>query len=84
MTVGTIIASHRVMRDGARVGYLYREPPDSSLDSGWRVFSGDESEAYVDDADNFAIYNASTILEHAPELAERPSPDRDQTRARTR
>jgi hypothetical protein len=47
--IGYVIVSNRVMRDGLPVGYLYREQPDSPEDSGWRVFSGDESADYADD-----------------------------------
>jgi hypothetical protein len=56
------------MHDGLRVGYLYREKPDNADDSGWRIFSGDETQAYADDAANFALYNASTIVELDPSL----------------
>jgi hypothetical protein len=51
------------------VGYLYRENPDNQDDSGWRVFSGDETQEYADDAANFAMYNATTILEIDPSIA---------------
>jgi hypothetical protein len=37
-------------------------------DSGWRVFSGDETQEYADDAQNFAMYNASTILAIDPSI----------------
>ena len=68
MEVGYIIASHRVTKDGMKVGYIYREQPDNEKDSGWRVFSGDESQEYVDDPRNFAMYNASTIIKMDPEI----------------
>jgi len=68
MKIGYVTVSNRVMIDGARVRYLYREPPDSDDDSGWRVFSGDESQEYADDPSNFALYNASTLLAQAPEV----------------
>lgn len=69
MKLGYIIASHEVARSGKRVGYLYRERPDNELDSGWRVFSGHESQAFADDAGNFAMYNASTIVQIDPSIA---------------
>ena len=69
LRLGWIIASHRVMRAGLPVGDCYREAPDGPGDSGWRMFSGDESQAYVDDPDHFAMYNASTVVEHDPALA---------------
>jgi hypothetical protein len=70
MKIGYIIASHEVGQRRRRVGYLYREEPDNATDSGWRVFAGDESQEYADNADNFAMYNASTIVEIDPSIAE--------------
>lgn len=64
MKIGYIIASNEVMVDGKPVGYLYREEPDDEGDSGWRVFSGEESQEYADEASNFAMYNASTVTAH--------------------
>ncbi len=69
MKIGYIIASNKVARERQPIGYLYREEPENQNDSGWRVFSGEESEEYADDAANFAMYNASTILEIDPSIA---------------
>jgi hypothetical protein len=66
---GYIIATAEVAQKRKPVGYLYREPPDSELDSGWRVFSGEEQQEYVDDPGNLAMYNASTIVEIDPSIA---------------
>lgn len=69
MKIGYVTVSDRVMRDGCRVGYLYREQPDSEDDSGWRVFAGDETQQYADDPNNFALYNATTLIALEPALA---------------
>ncbi len=77
MKIGYIIASNDVMLGGQRIGYLYREAPDEGGDSGWRVFSGAESQEYSDDPANFAIYNASTVVRHDPSIRavlDRPAP----------
>jgi len=66
--LGYIIASKRVSEDRQPVRYMYRDVPDNGLDSGWRVFSGTEDQAYADVAGNFAMYNASTILEIDPSI----------------
>ena len=66
--VGYIIASKHVSEQRMRVGWLYREEPDDEGDSGWRVFSGYEDQAYVDTASNLALFNASTILEIDPSI----------------
>lgn len=70
MRIGYVTVSNRVIMDGMPVGYLYREVPDEDGDSGWRIFSGDEAQEYADVPENFALYNASTILEIEPRLIE--------------
>lgn len=45
-------ATDRILVDGCRVGYCYREEPeegDENWDSGWRFTAGDESDSYMDD-----------------------------------
>jgi hypothetical protein len=61
---GACIASDRITVDGCPVGYMYRETPDNSTDSGWRFFAGDESQEYADNADNFMLYNINTIANY--------------------
>lgn len=46
----------------------YREAPDFDGDSGWRFFSGDESQAYVDDPANSAVHDVNTIANYDPEI----------------
>lgn len=66
MKIGHIVASNEVMVDGKQIGYLYREAPRDDLDSGWRVFSGEETDDYLEESGNFALYNAATVLECSP------------------
>jgi hypothetical protein len=47
---------------------MYRETPESPIDSGWRFFSGEESQAYADHADNFAMYDINTIANYDPTI----------------
>lgn len=61
---GSCIASDRITVDGKAVGYMYREEPHSAIDSGWRFFAGDESQAYADQAENFAMYDVNTIANY--------------------
>jgi hypothetical protein len=68
MKIGYIIASHEVATARKPVGYLYREEPDNVNDSGWRVFSGEETQEYADNAENFSMYNASTIVTIDPSI----------------
>ncbi len=65
---GACDASDRITVDGARVGYCYKEEPDGGPDSGWRFFAGDESQAYADDPNNFAMYDVNTIANYDPSI----------------
>ena len=66
--MGYVVASHRVMLEEQPIRYAYREAPSDADDSGWRIFSGDESTEYVDDPKNFSLYNAATLLKRDPAL----------------
>jgi hypothetical protein len=62
------IVSARVARDRQPVGWMYREDPDHSDDSGWRVFAGDETDAYIDDPSNATALPLRDLLEADPAL----------------
>jgi hypothetical protein len=64
--MGGCLASDRITVDGMKVGYMYREEPDKDDESGWRFFSGDETQEYADDPNNFAIYEVNTICNYDP------------------
>ena len=49
---------------------LYWEQPDAPGDSGWRVFSGTETQADADDPKNFQINAVSTLVTVHPQLAQ--------------
>lgn len=63
------VVSHEVSRLGAAVGFVYREAPVFEQDSGWRVFSGGESDEYVADAAHFDTLPLNEVLAGHPELA---------------
>lgn len=65
---GSCIATDRITVAGERVGYMYREAPLNSIDSGWHFFSGDESQDYANDARNFEIYDVNTVANYDPEI----------------
>jgi hypothetical protein len=66
--LGYCFASDRITVDGRKVGFMYREAPDTPDDSGWRFFSGDEPAEYTDDPDNLGIYAVNTIANYDPEI----------------
>jgi hypothetical protein len=49
------IVSKQVAEKSRPVGYLYREQPSREQDSGWRITAGDESQDYMDDAENHTL-----------------------------
>ena len=54
---------------GKKVGWCYREQPtEGRPDSGWRFFSGEESEDYVNDAKNTEVYDLNTICNYDPDI----------------
>jgi hypothetical protein len=67
---GSCYASDQITVDGKRVGFMYREAPDNNTDSGWRFFSGAETQEYTDDPANFEIYDVNTIANYDPSITE--------------
>ena len=57
------LVTNRIIKDGKKIGYMYREQPyDMFDDSGWRFFSGDEDEEYIKEAENSTIHTIEEIL----------------------
>lgn len=65
---GGCFATDHITVDGRRVGYMYREEPEGDWDTGWRFFSGFESDGYVNNPDNLEIYQVNTIANYDPEI----------------
>jgi hypothetical protein len=65
---GNAFATDRITVDGMRVGYMYREEPDDTLDSGWRFLSGDESDDYLDESGHLEVYDVNTIANYDPDI----------------
>ena len=60
-TIGGLMVSKMVSQEMKPL-FMYREKRSRPEDSGWRIFSGYESQEYADDPNNIGIYNPSTIL----------------------
>lgn len=52
-----------ISEQGFKPAFMYREKRTRDEDSGWRIFSGLESQDYIDNPANSGIYNPATILE---------------------
>jgi len=64
--MGFSVASNAITVEGEKIGFMYREKPDSNEDSGWRFLSGNESQEYVDDEDNSKIMDVNTMANYDP------------------
>ena len=62
--IGGCIATDKITVDGEIVDYMIREQPTFEADSGWQFFSGTETQEYIDDANNIAIYDVNTIANY--------------------
>lgn len=63
------VAAKTVAENGEPVGFLYREAPVFEHDSGWRFFSGGESDEYAADPANFTVVPVADIVKTNPETA---------------
>jgi hypothetical protein len=59
---GYVLAPKVLVNNKLKIRFMYREKPDNDNDSGWRFFSGDEDQEYVDNPNNIAIYDVETVL----------------------
>lgn len=65
------IATDRIMVEGSRIFFCYREEPSNEFnDSGWRFFSGDEEDEYLNNSDNVDIYSLNTICNYDEDIIE--------------
>ena len=54
---------------GKPVGWCYREEPSKGMpDSGWRFFSGEEDDHYVNDPSHTEVYHLNTICNYSPDI----------------
>jgi len=65
---GSCIANDRITVHGEQVGYMYPCRPDKAIGSGWNFLSGTESQAYLNDSRNLAIYEVNTIANYDPDI----------------
>lgn len=51
------------------IGYMYRDEPNPEYpDSGWRFFVGDESDEYVNNADNTEVWSLNSVCNICPDV----------------
>ena len=60
--IGAVMCSKMIVDEDYKPLFIFREKPINDNDSGWRLFSGFESDEYSEDSENFGIYDPKTIL----------------------
>ena len=46
-----------------KIKFMYHEQPDNESDSGWRFFSGDETQEHVDDSNNLILISLLKVIQ---------------------
>lgn len=64
---GACIATDMITVHGQKVGYMYRDEPENPS-SGWVFMSGNETQEYMDNAENLAMYDINTIANYDPDI----------------
>jgi hypothetical protein len=62
---GGCVASDRITVEGYPVRFMYREAPRNDIDSGWTFFSGFEDDEYINNPNNYGVYDVNTIANYA-------------------
>jgi hypothetical protein len=55
--------SEKVFEENEIVRFMYKEKADSEEDSGWRLFTGHESDEYANDANNIRLVYVGWLLD---------------------
>ncbi|WP_339249183.1 DUF2185 domain-containing protein [Paenibacillus sp. FSL P2-0089] len=64
------MVTRQCLTPGSGVRWMYREAPTREEDSGWRLFTGEEDNAYLSDPKNTAIMNVYDLIDRDPSLLE--------------
>ncbi|WP_197060130.1 immunity protein Imm33 domain-containing protein [Sporocytophaga myxococcoides] len=62
LNIGGIIISNKIFHERESPTWMYREIPLEDGDSGWRIFSGNESDESLKDSSNFVIVSSDYII----------------------
>jgi len=58
-----ILISGMIIFDSEMPNWMYRETPMNDDDSGWRIFSGYEDAAFLENGNNFKLISAEQLIE---------------------
>lgn len=65
---GYCYASDMITVDGHKVGFMHREHREDRDDSGWRFYSGLETEEYVENEHHFMMFDLNYIANIDPDI----------------
>ena len=65
---GACIATDMITVGDRGVGFMLREESEFEEDSGWRFFSGLETNEYVEHDENLNVYDVNFIANYAPDI----------------
>lgn len=65
---GLCVVTDKITVEGYSVGYMYRDEPEDAEDSGWRFFSGDEDDRYIDNPKNFSVMEVNFVANCDPSI----------------
>ncbi|WP_080776832.1 DUF2185 domain-containing protein [Chryseobacterium phocaeense] len=68
--IGRLMVSKMITEGNKKPMFMYRDKRSRPEDSGWRIFSGLESNEYTNNPENAGIYNPSTLLAIDPSIAD--------------
>lgn len=60
-SLGYCYVSNQIIQQKQEIGYMYKEFPDDDDDSGWRFFSGNETEDYMNNHYNVYTKNKAGL-----------------------
>ena len=66
---GFSLAPKALINERKPILFMYRETPDNQYDTGWRFFSGYESDDYVNNPNNIGLYDIETIVRMHPDIS---------------
>jgi hypothetical protein len=63
---GACIVTDPISIDACEIGYMYREITERDGDTGWRFFSGDESQDYINNLNNSNVFSIIKLANYEP------------------
>lgn len=65
---GLCRASDKIVVDGEKVGFMFREEPEEPNDSGWRFLAGTETEDYINQPGRLAHHDVNLVANCDPDI----------------